>query len=63
MQLEAENMVGRQKSAGVPSGMMVKPSVGKRIRKSLPYYILILPPLIYLLVKCIEKVGEPYEST
>ena len=32
------------------SGMIVKPSVGKRIRKSLPYYVLIALPLIYLLV-------------
>ena len=36
-------------SSAVP-GAMIRPSVGKRIRKSLPYYALILLPLIYLLV-------------
>ena len=43
-------MGGSQKNTRMPAGMMVKPSVGKRIKKSLPYYVLILPPLIYLLV-------------
>ena len=31
-------------------GMLVRPSIGKRIRKSLPYYVLILLPVIYLIV-------------
>ena len=30
--------------------MLIRPSVGKRIRKSLPYYVLILLPLAYLLL-------------
>ena len=32
------------------AGMIARPSVGKRIRKSLPYYALIALPLVYLLV-------------
>ena len=43
-------MAGARSNTNMPSGMVVKPSVGRRIRKSLPYYVLILPPLIYLLV-------------
>ena len=35
---------------GTSDVLRVKPSVGKRIRKSLPYYVMILLPLIYLLV-------------
>lgn len=43
-------MAGARSNANMPAGMVVKPSIGRRIRKSLPYYMLILPPLIYLLV-------------
>lgn len=32
------------------SGMMIRPSVAKRIRKSLPYYLMILLPMVYLLL-------------
>lgn len=39
-----------KRGSSVVPGAMVRPSVGKRIRKSLPYYALILLPLIYLLV-------------
>ena len=31
-------------------GATVRPSVGKRIRKSIPYYVLIAIPLVYLLI-------------
>lgn len=32
------------------SGIAVKPGIGKRIRKSLPYYALMLVPMVYLLM-------------
>lgn len=34
--------------SSVMSGGLIHPSVKRRIKKSIPYYILILPPLIYL---------------
>ena len=42
-------MAVSSKSSVIP-GAVIRPSIGKRIRKSLPYYVLILPPLIYLLL-------------
>ena len=42
-------MAVSSKSSVIP-GAVIRPSIGNRIRKSLPYYVLILPPLIYLLL-------------
>lgn len=42
-------MAVRNVSSVIPNAV-IRPSIEKRIRKSLPYYLLILLPLIYLLV-------------
>jgi putative aldouronate transport system permease protein len=39
-----------KKGSSVVPGALIHPSVGKRIRKSIPYYVLIFLPLVYLLL-------------